>query len=303
MGTVMDAREYTYVTRKTLELTGVDLDCYKSAQMQRRLGTFLLRSGQPNWPAFFRAIQDDPEAIDQFRDYLTINVSYFLRDPDKYRVLQEHVLPELLRNRLNLHVWSAGCSRGHEPYSLLMALTEITGPYRPHQILATNLDGSALAKAQAGGPYSVEEVAPVPPTWLQLYFSRRDDSYWFTNRVQRKITFLRHDLLMDPFPQSRGAGGFDLIVCRNVVIYFTAEQKDRLYRRFHDALRPGGVLFIGSTEVISRPADIGFETLDMSFYRRGGLEQRLGPLDALSRIQGLLEEVQRNNGGPASKRS
>lgn len=265
----MEAHEYIYVKRKTFHLTGVNLDSYKSAQMQRRLATFLLRSGYANWPAFFRAIQNDQVRIDQFRDYLTINVSYFLRDSDKYQVLQERVLPELLRGHLNLQVWSAGCSRGQEPYSLAMVLAQVTSPYRPHQILATDLDGSALDHARAGGPFSAEELTPVPADWLQAYFTRREDGYWFTSRMQRKITFLRHNLMEDPFPKPAcGEGGFDLITCRNVVIYFTAEQKDRLYRRFRDVLRPGGVLFIGGTEVISRPADIGFENLDMSFYRR-----------------------------------
>src|SRR5690606_2878579 len=120
VGGMMEAHEYIYVKRKTLLLTGVNLDNYKAAQVQRRLDTFLLRSGHATWPALFRAIQDDPAKVEQFRDYLTINVSYFLRDPEKYQILKDKVVPDLLRGRPSLQVWSAGCSRGQEPYSLAM---------------------------------------------------------------------------------------------------------------------------------------------------------------------------------------
>lgn len=265
----METHEFTFIKRKVLTLTGVNLDCYKRAQMERRLRTYLLRSGYANWPVFFRAIQNNPQELGKLRDYLTINVSYFFRDTDKYHHLRECILPELLRRRLKLRVWSAGCSRGHEPHSLAILLAEVTSPYRQHRILATDIDRSALEFAQAGGPYSAEEVAPIPADLLDRYFSLRDDGYWFTSNIRRKITFRHHDLLREPIisPESE-EDGYDLIVCRNVVIYFTNEYKRRLYQRLHDALRPGGVLFVGGTEVIARPAEIGFEIMNMSFYRR-----------------------------------
>lgn len=264
----MEDREYAYIKHKVLSLTNVDLDGYKSPQMQRRLRTFLLRSGHPNWPAFFRAIQDDPQKIDQLKNYLTINVTAFFRDPDKYRRLQEIVLPALLRGHPKLNVWSAGCSHGHEPYSLAILLAEATSPYRPHYILATDIDHSALDKAQAGGPYSSEELEHVSSPLIARYFEQRPGGYWVSKRLQRKITFSYHDMLAAPFILPPGGEGYDLIVCRNVVIYFTVEVKNQLYRRFHDALRPGGVLFVGGTEIIPRASDIGFEIMEMSFYRR-----------------------------------
>ncbi|MGD8623798.1 MAG: protein-glutamate O-methyltransferase CheR [Anaerolineae bacterium] len=266
---MMEAHEYIFVKRKIEQLTGIDLDCYKRAQMERRLRTYLLRSGQASWPAFFRAMQDSPAELGKLRDYLTINVSYFFRDPEKFDYLREQVVPELLRGRTKLQVWSAGCSNGHEPYSLAILLAEGTSIYRQHRILATDIDRSALELAEAGGPYTIEEVAPIPPEVRSRYFTFRDDRYWFTSTMRRKITFQHHNLLVDapPSPPS-GEAGYDLIVCRNVVIYFTAEHKQNLYQRLYDALRPGGVLFVGGTEVISRAADLGFEVMNMSFYRR-----------------------------------
>ncbi|MCL4294679.1 MAG: protein-glutamate O-methyltransferase CheR [Anaerolineae bacterium] len=259
----METLEYNYVKRKILTLTGVDLNGYKSPQMQRRLDTFLQRSGHLTWQSFFSSIGHDPTVISKLRDYLTINVSSFFRDSQKFDCLREIILPELLAHRSTLRIWSAGCSRGHEPYSLAVLLAEITGSYRQHYILATDIDHSALAWAQAGGPYLSEEVANVPSLWLRRYFILRDNGYFVADTLRRRITFGEHNLLADPFEQ-----GFDLIICRNVVIYFTAEAKDQIYLRFHQSLRPGGILFVGGTEIISQAAEMGFETAGISFYRR-----------------------------------
>jgi chemotaxis protein methyltransferase CheR len=259
----MEAREYIFVKRKVLNLTGVDLDCYKTPQVQRRLRTYLVRSGHADWHRFFRDIQDDQAALGKFKDYLTINVSSFFRDIEKFEYLRKAILPELTNGHPKLRVWSAGCSHGHEPYTLSILLAEATGIYRQHEILATDIDRSALDRAQAGGPYSTDEVDKVPPHLLDRYFRACDDGYYVIQSLRRKITFHYHNLLADSFE-----GGFDMIVCRNVVIYFTAEVKERLYKRFLQALRPGGILFVGSTEVVPGATNLGLESAGISFYRR-----------------------------------
>lgn len=260
----MKAQEYNFIKYKVRKLIAVDLNCYKSTQMQRRLKTYLQRSGHTTWPGFFRTVQDDPVALGKLKDYLTINVSSFFRDPEKFDYLREAILPDLLRHHPRLRVWSAGCSRGHEPYSLAITLAEATGLYSQHFVLATDIYHSTLEYARAGGPYADDDVTNISPQLLKRYFRvRNDDGYYVIERLRRKVTFSYHDLLADRF-ESR----FDLILCRNVVIYFTAEIKERLYGRFHDALRPGGVLFVGGTEVMSKAGSQGFEMVDVSFYRR-----------------------------------
>jgi chemotaxis protein methyltransferase CheR len=164
-------------------------------------------------------------------------------------------------------VWSAGCSHGHEPYSLAILLAETTGLHRHHLIQATDIDRSALQRAQAGGPYSASDLANVPLDLRARYFRVDGDQYYVVDDLRRKVTFAHHNLLADPFEEE-----FDLIVCRNVVIYIKAEAKVRLYQRFHDALRAGGVLFLGGTEVVSKPSSLGFELLNVSLYRRNGKE-------------------------------
>ncbi len=281
MTLMMDTREYIFVKRKVLNLTGVDLSCYKTPQVQRRLRTYLVRSGYPSWHHFFRAVSGDSRAVSQLKDYLTINVSSFFRDSEKFEYLQQSILPELLRATSacspQLRVWSAGCSHGHEPYSLAMSLAETSGFYRKHYILATDIDRSALERAKSGGPYSAEEIAQVPHSLLDRYFrhsaasphadAARADGYYVVESLRRRITFCYHNLLTASFGRGND-NGFDLIVCRNVVIYFTAEVKNRLYKRFYDALRPGGVLFVGGAEVVFQASDLGFETAGISFYRR-----------------------------------
>jgi chemotaxis protein methyltransferase CheR len=278
----MDAREYIFVKSKVLRLTGVDLGCYKTPQVQRRLRTYLVRSGHASWHRFFRAISDDPAAIGELKDYLTINVSSFFRDPEKFEYLQASILPELLRTAsprpARLRVWSAGCSHGHEPYSLAIALAEVSGFFRQHYILATDIDRSALERARAGGPYSAQEMAQVPSHLLNRYFRRPsdrrsdngcDDGRYVAESLRFRVTFRHHNLLTPLYGDENESGsGFDLIVCRNVVIYFTAEVKNRLYKQFYHALRPGGVLFVGGAEVVFQASDLGFETAGISFYRR-----------------------------------
>lgn len=261
----MEAQEYSYVSREIRGLTGVDLSCYKTKQMQRRLNAYLRRSGYATWSDFFRAVRDDPAGLGKLNDYLTINVSSFFRDLDKYEYLQETIVPELLHGHPTLRVWSAGCSRGHEPYSIAILLAEVTNPRRRHHILATDIDRSALVQAEAGGPYPADDVKHVSPPLLKRYFSAEDDGYRVIERLRRRVVFRHHNLLSDRFESE-----FDLIVCRNVVIYFTPEVKERLYHRLAGALRPGGVLFVGGTEIVPNASQIGFEPTGISFYQRKG---------------------------------
>lgn len=259
----MNDLEYNFIKKNTLALTGINLNSYKAPQMQRRLTAYLTRSGQSDWPRFFRLLRTDPVALQKFRDYLTINVSSFFRDWEKYQFLRQTVLPDLLKNRASLRVWSAGCSRGQEAYSVAILLAEAGQSDRSHQVVATDIDQSALAWARAGGPYTAADVEYVSADWRARYLTKRDDSFWVTSALRYQVMFRQHNLLTDSM-----AGKFDLIVCRNVVIYFKPETKDKLYRQFYESLRPGGVLYVGGTEMISKAAEIGFESIGTSFYRR-----------------------------------
>ncbi len=259
----MDELEYNYIKHQIRQIIGVDLNSYKAPQMQRRLKAYLARTQQPNWPKFFRWLRSDPTALNKFKDYLTINVSSFFRDSEKYKFLQQAVLPELLKKHTTLRVWSAGCSRGQEAYSLAMLLTNASNGTYSHRILATDIDGSALEWAKRGGPYTADDVAGLSPHFRANFLEVRHHEYWVKDDIRQKVTFRRQNLLEDTV-----AGKFDLIVCRNVVIYFQPEAKTKLYHHFYNALKPGGILFVGGTEIVPKASEMGFENLHVSFYRR-----------------------------------
>ncbi len=249
--------------RKALETAiGVPLGQYKEPQMKRRLATLMTRRGISNWPAFTHAIRTDTKLLNEVRDTLTINVSEFFRQADRFDSLQKTVLPEMLKAGRPLKIWSAGCSLGCEPYTLAMILNELD-PWGSHTILATDVDMPILARAKAGTGYLQNEVRSTPPHFLAKYFVETNGTYNVTDIVKRPVTFRRHDLLSDPYPKDQ-----DLILCRNVVIYFTEEAKQHIYAGFAGALRPGGLLFVGGSEMIMRSHEIGFSTIGTSMYRK-----------------------------------
>lgn len=257
----VDERDWDLFKQKLRAKTGIDLDMYKAAQMQRRIGNLMQRNGHSSYAKFFDSIEGDKKAFESFIEYLTINVSEFFRTPEKFSKLETDVIPELLKKSPKLNIWSAGCSIGAEPYSLAMILKDMT-PLVRHRILATDLDIEILAKAKQG-IYTDNELKSLTDLRKKKYFSETNGKYEVDPEIKSRIEFKRHNLLKDSFES-----GFDLILCRNVVIYFTEEAKDQLYREFFKALKPGGILFVGATEAILNFRSMGFESYQPFFYRR-----------------------------------
>ncbi len=256
-----DAQWLTF--RRALEsAVGVPLGQYKEPQMRRRLASIKVRRGFPSWATFARALTQDGQLLGDVRDALTINVSEFYRQADRFVELQTTHIPRLMKERPALKFWSAGCSIGCEPYSLAMILDELD-PNSRHTILATDVDMPILARARAGTGYLPAEVRSVPPAVLAKYMTRDGTNYQVRESLKRRITFRRHDLLSDPYPT-----GVDVILCRNVVIYFTDEAKKHIYQGFAGSLRPGGLLFIGGSEMIMRSQELGLRTNGTSMYQK-----------------------------------
>jgi chemotaxis protein methyltransferase CheR len=268
--------EYSYLKTRIKQLTGIDLDDYRERQMRRRLTSFISRTSAPSVVAYCRMVENDRAMLEDLRSFLTIKVSEFFRDPLPFEQLRTEILPRLLMDRSRLDIWSTGCSVGGEPYSIAIILDKLT-PYAKHRILATDIDEISLARARAGGPYRSNEVRSVPTQLLREYFEVVEECYRVNEKIRRKVEFRKHDLLREPFET-----GFDLIVCRNVAIYFTEEAKMRLNQQFCQSLSPGGILFVGGTEAIARSREIGLATLGHCFYRKQ-------PMDS-SRIQAVDEE-------------
>lgn len=241
--------------------SGINLNFYKPTQMQRRITNLMGRHGARTYCGFYELLERDAKLYKDFVDYLTINVTEFFRTPEKFDDLEKKVLPEMLARTSKLNIWSAGCSIGAEPYSLAMILNDLTPNVR-HRILATDIDLEILAKAKKG-IYTANEFKNISTHRSSKYFSQQGTNYVISEEIKSRVEFQKQNLLLDKFDT-----GFDLILCRNVVIYFTEEAKDELYRKFLAALKPGGVLFVGGTEAILNFRDIGFQSYMPFFYRR-----------------------------------
>lgn len=235
--------------------------------MLRRLTSYLRRVGAADFAALAVRIARDDEALAHLKDYITINVSEFFRNPDRFDVLKAEVLPALIRRFAALRVWSAGCSIGAEAYSLAILLEELD-PDGAHRVLATDVDVGAIQAARAG-VYSADKLKEVSPERLRRFFTQTDDGRWrVVPRIQERVRFRIHDLLRDPYPM-----GQHLILCRNVVIYFEDEAKEAVFQKLAGALVEGGYLLVGSTESIFRPERFGLEPAGSFLYRkaaRGG---------------------------------
>ena len=241
--------------------SGIDLNLYKPGQMQRRIGNFMQRYNAKTYTELFKIVSSEQTLYHTFIEFLTINVTEFFRTPEKFSELETHVYPDLLKSNSQLKIWSAGCSIGAEPYSIAMSLMEMT-PRTRHKIIASDLDKEILAKAKQA-VYTINEIKNIAPDRIKKYFTLDNNQYKLSEEVKRLVEFRHQNLLSDKFDN-----GYDLILCRNVVIYFTEEAKNELYVKFLNALRPGGILFVGGTEAILNFSQLGYRQYRPFFYQR-----------------------------------
>ncbi len=252
---------YEKFLQNLLSRKGLDLTGYKRPQMERRINSLMRQLKVNDYDTYLLMLEKEIQHWLKFLDTLTINVSEFFRNPSQWDVLESKIIPELIKKSQSLKIWSAGCSTGEEPYSIAIMLME-RFPRQYFTLLATDVDDEVLNKARAG-IYNEKTVANLPKTYLTKYFTQQGNLYLISDQVKRKVKFIRHNLLRDPFDRN-----FDLILCRNVVIYFTEQSKVELYRKFNNALRLGGILFTGSTEQIFQAREIGLSLAFSFFYKR-----------------------------------
>ena len=207
-------------------------------------------------------MRNDKALFDEFVNYITINVSEFYRNPEQWKFMDEKVIPELINKfGKNLKIWSAACSTGDEPYSLVMALSKHL-PLNNIKIFATDLDKQVIAKAKLG-LYAEKSVVSVPSDLKSKYFTKVGPSYKIADEIKARVEFKEHNLLKDTYPTD-----YHMIVCRNVLIYFTEEAKDEVFKKYYNSLASGGVLFIGSTEQIINYKEIGYDRKNSFFYQK-----------------------------------
>lgn len=254
--------DYEYLKKAVFDLTKIDLNAYKEKQMKRRIDTLISKNKITGYENYVAALKSDQRLFEEFVNYLTINVSEFYRNPDQWAIMEKEIIPELIsKYGKNLKIWSAACSTGDEPYSLVMALSRHL-PLDKIKIFATDLDKQVIATAKTG-LYSAKSVASVPDDLKKKYFTKIGPSYQISNEIKARVDFKEHNLLKDTYPTD-----CHMIVCRNVLIYFTEEAKEEVFRKFQKNLKSGGILFIGSTEQIINYKEIGYMRKNSFFYEK-----------------------------------
>jgi chemotaxis protein methyltransferase CheR len=230
--------------------------------MDRRIHSFMPLWNVTTYDEYYDVIRTDEKVRNDFINKLTINVSEFFRNPERFEELSRIILPDLLKRQTTIRIWSAGCSDGSEPYSLAIIAKELKAEKRV-RILATDIDKEIIQRAK-NGLYVANEVKSMPSELVSKYFTlEAGNMYRLAEPVKQMVDFKLHNLLCDPCENN-----FDLIICRNVVIYFTEEAKNMLYYKFITALRPGGYILVGGTEPILQYRSFGLEHTVSSFYRK-----------------------------------
>lgn len=237
-----------------------DLGSYKDRCVKRRIASRVRARGLSDSSRYVELLDCDDDELDALLAVLTIHVSQFFRNPSTYRVLEERVLPGLAdearrsgRNRLRL--WSVGCAGGEEPYSLALLLHEMALTDLKVEILATDVSQPILAQARAA-EYDAQRLAEVPESVRERYFERLEKTRFRLKPVIREmVDFQHHDILIE-----RNYPAADLILCRNVMIYFSREEQIKILAGFANALHRQGVLVLGRAETLIGAARTFFRT-------------------------------------------
>ncbi len=253
--------DMAYFKQWVLREFNINLAAYKPNQLHRRINSLMSRVGANSIDEYIELLKRDGEQRQKFLDFITINVSEFFRNPDIFEELKVRLKEELLPRNSPLKIWSAACSIGAEPYSVAMYLDELSHGVR-HTIIATDIDNTIIERAKKG-EYVLSEVKNVKKEYLDKYFTIKDDKYIISPIIKNLITFKKHDLILQNYESN-----FDLIICRNVVIYFNQDVKDKIYEKFSKSLKKGGLLFVGATESIYNYRDYGFEKASTFIYRK-----------------------------------
>jgi len=255
------ADEYGAFCAAVRNLCAIDLTQYKRRQMERRVRTFAERRGITRLDEYACMLGDAPEELEVFLDRMTINVSQLWRNPEQWKLLESRILPAFAAQP-RFNAWSAGCSYGAEAYTLAAICAQVLPGVRT-AIVGTDIDGRMVESARAG-IFSEADARDVPRAERRRWFAERDGLL----HADAELTALCRFEVADLLAMRARQGIYDLVLCRNTVIYFTPDVRDALHARLAKALVLGGYLMVGSTERVRHPAALGLEIAHPFVYRR-----------------------------------
>lgn len=250
---------------------GIHLRDEKQSLLEGRLQNLLLEMGFDNFTDFYRHLQKDKTRNTRCEliDRITTNHTYFMREATHFHFMKSVVLPEFkqkIRDR-DLRIWSAASSSGEEAYTLAMLIDDYFGEEKKlwdTKILATDISKKVIKKAHEG-IYNKEQITNIPPNWKMQYFKNIDkNKVELIDKIKKEVIFREFNLMNQTYPFKKK---FHIIFCRNVMIYFEEETKNKLVKKLYDSLDKGGYLFIGHSEAINKEA-VDFKYVCPSVYRK-----------------------------------
>ncbi len=273
----INPEEFKLFSRYILDISGISLDTGKEYLLETRLHPLLIRYGAASFSELLQKARSDlkKELENQIIDAISTNETYFFRDKSPFELLQYKIIPDLIDRRSkrspsirpSIRLWSAANSTGQEIYSIAMILTEmgVTTDKYNIQLFGTDISDAAIAYASYGVYNKFEVARGLEERRLNRYFVRKEDRYKIRDEIRAMAQFKKMNL-MKPFI---GIGKFDIILCRNVMIYFTPDDRKRIYQNISKVLEPDGYLMIGSTESLANDTDlfISKKYLNSVFYQ------------------------------------
>ena len=254
-----DSAAFEKLKRVMHAKTNINFGYYRESYLKRRINVRLVATKTKTYSEYVLYLNTNPQEYDLLVNDLTINFTKFFRDSDVYDYLKETLLPKLISSTRLLRIWSAGCATGEEPYSLAMLIHEV-GKNRLDDcrvtIYASDLDKNALARAKSG-EYTERMVQSIDEKLLSKYFDFDGTLYKAKPFVKQLIHFEEADLMTTPKHQN-----LDLILCRNVMIYFSKEIQNKIYAHFCDSLKSEGYLITGKTEFVG--SEVGNKFTDVN---------------------------------------
>jgi len=243
-GALSNDLNYKLLVKLISTKPGLNVTHYRDNFMRRRLDLKMKEKKIQKLSEYVSLIKRDPEEFDELLRYITINYTSFYRDTDVFDYFKRSSLPELFSKERNVKILSAGCSSGEEPYTLAILMKEYCDLNRkPYgKIYAVDVDKSILAKAKKG-QYNLETLKKLDEKLLKKYFKVVDKKYQVSQEIKKLVQFSRHDITKEYITK-----GFDIVLCRNVFIYFTNEAKEKILNNFHGNIKKEGYLFMGKTE-------------------------------------------------------
>lgn len=261
--------EFDFIVNFMKSNYGINL-INKRQLIESRMSSTLAEKNLDTFKDYFDIVKKrDDDEISLLINKLTTNHTYFMREAQHYDFMTNTFLPfqEKIKNGGDIRIWSAGCSSGEEAFTTVMVMKDYFGSHSTRwdtTILATDISQNVMNLAQTK-IYEEDSLKDVPPSWKQKYFTKRSDGFYDLNPAVRKEVVFRPFNLMENFQYKKP---YDLIFCRNVMIYFDQDTKNKLIDKFYNALTPGGYLFIGHSESVQRDKT-NFNYIQPSIYQKG----------------------------------